>query len=67
MIMDRFQRQKLVLTIFLKYLYLKGSNFALGLKASRVLAMSKFLFIFFDCFSFSIFLDSFVFWLALFN
>ena len=47
--------------------FLKGQNIALGLKASRVLAMSIFLFSF-DSFSFSICCDDFVvFWLALFN
>ena len=39
--------------------FFKGKNFALGLKASRVLAMSIFLFSF-DSFKFSIILDDFV-------
>ena len=53
-ILDRFQKQKLVLNIFLKEVSLKRKSFALGLKASRVLAMSIFLFSF-DSFSFSMF------------
>ena len=40
-------------------MFLKGKNFAWGLKASRVLAMSIFLFSF-DSFSFSTFWDDFV-------
>ena len=44
----------MVSNIFLKYLFLKEKSFALGLKASRVLAMSTFLFSFYS-FSFSIF------------
>ena len=53
-ILGRFQKQQMVLNIFLKYLFLRGKNFALGLKASRVLAMNTFLFSFYS-FSFSIF------------
>ena len=64
-ILDRFQRQKLVLDLFSKQLYLKGSNFAFGLKASRVLAMSLFLLSLFDCFSFFFGMILSVFWLAL--
>ena len=52
-VLDRFQKQNFVLNIFLKYVF-KGKNIALGLKASRVFAMSIFLFNF-DSFSFSIF------------
>ena len=44
--------------IFLKWVYLKGSNFALKVEASRAFAMIIFLFSLFDCFS--IFLDDFV-------
>ena len=57
-ILDRFPKQKLALNIFLKWVFLLGKNFALGLKASRVLAMSIILFSF-DSFSFSIFIDDF--------
>ena len=54
--------------VYFFQVYLKGSNFALGVKASRVLAMSIFLFSLFDCFSFSIFeMILSVFSLALFN
>ena len=41
-------------------MFLKVKNFALSLNASRVLAMSVFLFSLFDCFCFSIFRDDFV-------
>ena len=53
--------------LFVHFLVFKGKNIALGLNASRVLAMSIFLFSF-DSFNFSVFGDDFVvFWLALFN
>ena len=54
-ILDRFLKQKLVLNIFLIWVYLKGSKFSLEVKASRVLAMKIFLFSLLGCFSFSIF------------
>ena len=41
------------------------TNFALEVKASRVLALSIILFSLFDCFSFSIFCDDFVCFLAI--
>ena len=64
---DRIQKQKLVFNIFLNQVFLKGKKFALGLKASRVFAMSIFLFNFVS-FSFSTFeVILFVFRLALFN
>ena len=59
-ILDRFQELQWVLIMFSKLAYLKGSSFALGVKASRVLAIRIFLFSLFDCFSFSIFWDDFV-------
>ena len=65
--MQIFQRQKLVLNIFLKYVFLNGKNFALGLKASRVLAMSIFSFSFYFLGSQIFEMISFVFWLALLN
>ena len=40
----------MVLYIFLEKVYLKGSNFAFGVKASRVFALSIFLFSLFDYF-----------------
>ena len=52
-ILGQFEKQKMVLNIFLKLVFLKGNNFALSLKASRVCRL-------FDCFCFSLFRDHFV-------
>ena len=52
-ILDRFQKQKLILNIFLKYVFLKGKNFALGLKASSF--SNEYILFSFDSFNFSIF------------
>ena len=65
-ILNRFQKQKLILKLFLKQIFLKGKNFALGLKASSF--SNEYIWFSFDSFSFSIFeMILFVFWLALFN
>ena len=57
-ILDRFQKQKMNLNIFLRYVFLKGKNFALGLKASSF--SNEYILFSFDSFNFSIFLDDFV-------
>ena len=54
-ILGQFQRQKMVLNIFLEWVYLRGSNFT-G-KIFKSFSNEYILFSLFDCFSFSTFWD----------
>ena len=67
MILDRFQKQKIVFNIFLKDVFLKGEILPKGKKAQSVLAMSIFLFSLIVLVSQFFETILFVFWLALFN